>query len=94
MPKYEVLVRVKEITETDSVAARRTVENQLRNLGGKSWQIVSISLQDSAAARAQALLPPQPRRPPRPPSNAGVGALVLISAAVLWSLWFLWALAD
>lgn len=90
MPQYEVVVRVLDVSEPDSVAARRHVEERLRAGGVSRWQIANIAIQGSVPPRVP--VPPRRRTVSAQVSYAGGG--MLVAAVVAWALWFLWMLAG
>jgi len=87
MAKFEVRVRLLDVTGHDGWAARRLVEERLRSAGFSRWQITSLGVQTANEAA-----PRQRVRPiPRPQFGATANAL-LIAAALAVGLWFWLAL--
>jgi len=85
MPHYEATVRVLDIVEPDTSAARRIVEEQLRAAGFSRCQVVHVGIQGAA------------RRPRRVAERVGentAGGNLFVAAVVAWGLWFLWLLAG
>jgi hypothetical protein len=90
MEHFEATVRLFDIVEPDPVTARRVLEERLRVAGFTRWQVLNL-------VKEGALVTPpagRPRRIPRPPQPAFLGARVLMIGVVIWSLWLLWLLAG
>lgn len=88
MAKFEVKIRLLDITGHDGWSARRLVEERLRSAGFVRWQITSLEVQQPAD-----LLPQRPRPRPIPRPDFGSTAnMVLIAAAVAIGVWFWLAL--
>lgn len=86
MPKFEVRVRLLEISENDAWTARQAVEERLRAAGFRRWQIASLRLQDAAPAPR-----PVARGRSRRSRESGIAGGLIIAAALAWSFWFWWA---
>ncbi len=92
MPQYEVVVRVFDIAEVDSVAARCRVEEKFRAAGLSHFQVTHIGLQGQAQGR---ITPVPPTSPAYQASAAyGRSGLVVVAAVVAWTAWFLWMLVG
>ena len=86
MAHFEATVRVFEVVESDSAAARRAVEERLRSGGFSRWQVVNVALQRAATPAVR--VRPRPRRPQMTYTGGGL----LVAAIVAWLLWFLYLL--
>lgn len=87
MAKFEVRVRLLDITGHDAWSARRLVEERLRSAGFMRWQITSIEVQQPTD------LLPRPRRRQIPrPELSSTANLLLVTAAAAIGLWFWLAL--
>jgi hypothetical protein len=87
MPKFEVRVRLLDVSENDAWTARQAVEERLRAAGFTRWQIASLRLEDAAPPPRLAAA----RRRRRRGESSLAGGLI-ITAALAWSFWFWWAL--
>ena len=87
MAKFEVRVRLLEVTGHDGWAARRLVEERLRSAGFSRWQITGLGVQEAADVVHQ----PRLVRIPRAQFGATANAL-LVAAALAVGLWFWLAL--
>jgi hypothetical protein len=92
MPQFEVVIRIQDVGEADSAAARQSVEERLRMAGIQRWQVIQVTPQGLTPARNGAVHPTPKLPPRRQPSYAG-GTLV-VAAVVAWAAWFLWMLAG
>lgn len=88
MAHFEATVRVLDLEEPDALLARRHVEERLRAAGFRRWQIVGLGVEGSR---------PRPvrmrRRSPRLNATYFEQAM-LLTAAVVWVLWFVWMLVG
>jgi len=89
MARFEATVRILDVTESDAPAARRAIEERLRDAGFTRWHILSLGVQ-GAMVRA---VPRPPRRARRVEVSYAGGGL-LVAAVVAWTLWFFWLLAE
>ena len=89
MAHFEATVRVLDVTESDAPAARRVIEERLREGGFTRWHILSLGVQ---GAMVHAVTRPARRARRVEVSYAGGG--LLVAAVVAWTLWFLWLLTE
>jgi hypothetical protein len=89
MAHFEATVRVLDVTESDAPAARRVIEERLREGGFTRWRILSLGVQ---GAMVHAVTRPVRRARRVEVSYAGGG--LLVAAVVAWTLWFFWLLAE
>jgi hypothetical protein len=86
MARFEAIVRLLDVDETDEWAARRAVEERLRAGGFPRWQVIRLGPRGST----------RPGRRPRPPGPrpqadlSAAGGGLMLSGVVAWILWFLW----
>ena len=88
MARFEATVRIFDVSESDTPAARRAIDERLRAAGFTRWRIARIGPQGSKTHRVE---------PPRPVARADLtyaGGGLLVAAVVAWTLWFLWLLAS
>ena len=96
MAHFEATVRILDVTESDAPAARRLIEERLREGGFARWHILSLGVQGTmthAVARPAARAARALRRPRRVEVSYAGGGL-LVAAVVAWTLWFLWLLTE
>ena len=89
MAHFEATVRILDVTESDAPAARRVIEERLREGGFTRWHILSLGVQ---GAMVHAVSRPARRARRVEVSYAGGG--LLVAAVVAWTLWFFWLLAE
>lgn len=83
MPNFRATVRILEVTGDDMLSARRALEERLQAAGIGRWHVLNI-----APARTKKQARARWRR-----ERDATGQLMLVAAA-LWALWYLWLLAD
>jgi hypothetical protein len=84
MARFEAIVRVLDVEESDEWAARRSVEERLRAGGFTRWQVMRLGGRGSTARRRR------PRREPPRADWSTAGSGLMLSGLVAWVLWFLW----
>jgi hypothetical protein len=88
MAHFEATVRLFDVIESNAPAARRALEERLRAAGFTRWQILGVTTQGTVARVAE------PRRRTARRRDVSYAGGVLVAAAVVWTLWFLWLLAG
>jgi hypothetical protein len=92
MAHFEATVRILDVTESDAPAARRLIEERLREGGFSRWHILSLGVQGAMVHAAHAV--PRPTRRARRVEVSYAGGGLLVAAVVAWTLWFFWLLAE
>jgi len=85
MPNFRATVRILEVTGDDMLSARRALEERLQAAGIGRWHVLNIA---PAKTKKQARARVRWRR-----QRYIAGQLMLVAAA-LWALWYLWLLAE
>jgi len=85
MPNFRATVRILEVTGDDMLSARRALEERLQAAGIGRWHVLNIA---PAKAKKQARARARWRR------QRDIAGQLMLVAAALWALWYLWLLAE
>ena len=85
MPNFRATVRILEVTGDDMLSARRALEERLQAAGIGRWHVLNI---------APAKKKKKDRTHVRWRRERYIAGQLMLVAATLWALWYLWLLTD